>query len=122
MEDHITINAPVVVSRQILEDNLCAALEGGSTYWCEGILVKHYVHGSEWAHEHIARGGCWQLKVFEEDESKTCIGSDLRLREALTIMASQYPRHFGDLVGETADAETADVLFQLLCFKEVVYG
>lgn len=123
MDDYIEINAPVQVTRQALEDTLCAALEGGCTYWCAAMNVQTYVNDAEWGHEQIARGGCWRIQTFEEHgEWKTMVGSDLRLKEALTIMATDYPRHFGDMMGDVGDAETGDILFQLLCFKEVVYG
>ena len=120
MNEFITINAPVQVPRHAIEDTLCAALEGGSIYWCEGMKVQTYINGAEWGHEQIARGGC--VNLFYEDEWHTAIGSELRLREALTIMAQKYPLHFGDMMGDTGDAETGDILFQLYVFKEVVYG
>jgi hypothetical protein len=35
---------------------------------------------------------------------------------------AQYRSHFGDMIGETGDAITGDVLLQLSLLGEVVYG
>lgn len=43
-------------------------------------------------------------------------------QKALTIMAEKYPRHLSDLLMQNDDATTADVLIQLACFGDIVYG
>lgn len=121
MNEAITITAPVEVPIEFVADTLCCALEGGSTYWCEaqGTQLTDMPDGVEWAHEAMALGAKFEFKVFEEDE---VMQPKLDIAAALSLMASEYPRHFGDLVGETGDAETGDILFQLICFGEIVYG
>jgi len=123
MNESITITAPVEVPIEFVADTLCSALEGGSNYWIEAQVTQFnsLPDGTEakWAHEAIAHGAKFAFKVFEEDEYQN---PELDIAAALSLMATKYPRHFGDLVGETGDAETGDILFQLICFGEIVYG
>lgn len=37
-------------------------------------------------------------------------------------MATESPRHFGDLLSENDDAATHDVFIQHVLFSEVIYG
>jgi hypothetical protein len=49
---------------------------------------------------------------------------DLRLdlvAHGLDVLASDYPRHFADLVNENADSITADILLQCCLFGDVLY-
>lgn len=114
----IVVAYTVNVTRDRIADTLCAALEAGSTYWCEKVRVSDY-RGYEWAHEAIAASSPFSFKVFEEAAFQY---PKLTLGAAVRKLAEDFPRHFGDMMGETEDAETGDALFQLLCFGEIVYG
>ena len=119
MKDY-EVKTTVHVDRDRLADLMVGALEGGSTYWCEGFTPDEYPEGCEWGHEAVAHGASFEIMT---DEGTFHIDNDTaRIERALEMMAEQYPRHFGDFMGETDDAETSDVFFQLLCFAEVVYG
>ena len=37
-------------------------------------------------------------------------------------MASDYPSHLGDIINDNFDAETADVWWQCVLLKDIVYG
>lgn len=119
LDGNYSITAPIEVPYERVAATLCAALEGGVNYWCRKQEPFDYPAGAEWGHEAIAQGAEFRFWVHEEDEEKRPIQS---VKEALALMAQEHPRHFGDLVGETEDAETGDVLFQLICFGEIVYG
>lgn len=124
MNESITITAPVEVPRERIAGTLCCALEGGSTYWCMSQMTDFdsLPEGveAEWAHEAIAFEAPFIFRVHEEPDEQ--VKPKLSLSEALNLMATEYPRHFGDMVGNTEDAETGDILFQLICFGEIVYG
>lgn len=42
--------------------------------------------------------------------------------DGLNVMATRYPRHFADFLGEAADALTADVFLQCCLFGELICG
>lgn len=119
-DQHAEVVTKVNVPLDRVAYTLCAALEGGSTYWCHKVTVQNYL-GHEWAHEAIAAGSPFLLR-HDEDEVELIYNNQARIAEVLSLMAEKWPQHFGDLVGETEDAETGDILFQLLCFNEIVYG
>lgn len=114
------VKTTVQVDRERLADLMCGALEGGSNYWCDRFKPDEYPEGCEWGHEAVACGA--SFTIWHNDEKEHIDNGTARIERALEIMAEQYPRHFGDFMGETDDAETSDVFFQLLCFAEVVYG
>lgn len=113
--------APTVVSVQQVMDTVCAALEGGSTYWCEDFEPERYIEGTEWGHEQVALGVPFKItrdggEVLRVDNSKA------ELQTALELLALNYPEVLADITNDNGDADTGDIFFQLLCFGEVEYG
>jgi hypothetical protein len=45
-----------------------------------------------------------------------------KVRVGLQVLATKYPHHFADLVGNNSDCTTGDVLVQCALFGEIVYG
>jgi hypothetical protein len=119
LDNTIKVTVPLDVPVQRVADTLCAALEGGVNYWCRKQEPFDYPAGAEWGHEAIAQGAEFRFWVHEEAREKR---PALTIKEALEKMAAYHPDHFWDLIDETEDAETGDVLFQLICFGELVYG
>lgn len=48
--------------------------------------------------------------------------TDARIRRGMQLMADKYPRHFASYLADSDDAETGDMLVQLVCFGEVIFG
>jgi len=119
MNESITITAPVEVPIERIADTLCCALEGGSNYWIEAQVTQFTDLEVEWAHEAMAHGAKFAIKLFEEDEYQN---PKLDITAALTLMATDHPADFKNMINENEDAETGDILFQLICFGEIVYG
>lgn len=116
----ISVQVKTDIAKQRIDDMLCNAFEGGSTYWCNKIVVENGDYcGGEWGHEVLTRGGNLIVHV-QDDENAIVKGSDLVA--GLEIMADKYPRHWADFIAENDDADTADCFFQVLCFGEIVYG
>jgi hypothetical protein len=105
-----------------VEDLVCCALEGGSTYWCRRFEPDSYPEGKEWGHEAVAAGISFTIRPDEADGSRYIKNSPDLIEQTLQLMAEQYPDQFNDFVKYNDDAETGDVFFQLLCFGEVIYG
>ena len=122
MSDHVCVKMPlVVVPRERLEDLMCNALEGGITYWCRGIEVDDY-RDCEWAHEAIAKGTRFTVHTYEDDPTVVEDYACNKLPEALGKLAVDYPHQWSLFLEEQDDADTADLVFQLYVFGEVVYG
>jgi hypothetical protein len=45
-----------------------------------------------------------------------------KVRAGLQVLATKYPHHFADIVGDNSDCTTGDVLVQCALFGEIVYG
>lgn len=111
------------ISKQVQErvdDILCAALEGGITYWCDRAeCVGSYPEGAEFLSEVLSRGGT--IRLHDADENKW---------HALTLRSFQSgiakaAKDFGVTVErfhEDHDAGWADNAVQYAIFGEVVYG
>lgn len=120
MSEYI-VKTETAVSLTQVEDLLCCALEGGSTYWCARFMPQEYPADCTYGHEAVARGA--DFCVWPDDDDVVFINnSDELIRETLQLMADKFPARFQELVRGDEDAETGDIFFQLLCFKEVVYG
>ena len=62
-----TINVPIKINDDTIDDILCTALEGGITYWCYKINVENGDYkGKDWAHEVVSSGG--SLILHTEDD------------------------------------------------------
>lgn len=93
----------IKLDRRRIADMLCTR---GCDYWAEfdGVKVRVRIDDSA------------------EHAGKKYVLTDSRLRRGMQLMAIKYPRHFADYLAENDDAETADVLVQLACFGELIYG
>ena len=120
--EEIAVKTNTYVSIEQLCDTLCAALEGGSTYWCASCIPERYPEGIEWAHEAIAMCVPFEFGAFEDTERTKVDNSKQRMSDALQYMADLYPHEFASMVDDNGDANTGDLLFQIICFGEVVYG
>ena len=119
----ITVNGEeIYIQKELIDDLLCTALEGGITYWCDRADVPT-VEGYKgvYAHEQISREGTLCLHDAEEDKAY-----ELTLESFLKGMVLYFEQGYGsveEVVGEEYyDAETADCIVQLALFEDVVYG
>lgn len=119
------VHAEIVVNltTQDIDDIMCAALEGGITYWCCKAEVVEEKRCSDWGHEQIARGGA--LILHDAEEYKTyqftlehfVQGFRLYLEQGCHVAVEDNAIDTCDL-----DANDADCIIQFGLFGEVVYG
>lgn len=119
-EEKFAVKTTTYVDMSEVADTICAALEGGSTYWCHGFKPERYVEGTEWGHEQVALGV--PFRIMHDDEVLRVDNSKAHMQDALSKMARVYSQQFWDLTRGLGDADTGDTLFQIICFGEVVYG
>jgi len=125
----------IEINRQRVADLLTSALEGGSNYWysidrekCVKPDVIDYsefdkhMQDKDYFHLHwpLSEGGSLHIGVIDEDDSYT-LNLDA-IRTGLQVMASKYPKHWGDFLASEDDATTGDVFFQCCLFNEAVFG
>jgi len=121
----------VHVSFQRIADTMVSAFEGGSKYWCGGLVeAKQEKDFDIW----YADPKFWALPNFEvtfhhdgltsdegANDHTTHIGP-FNLKRGLTIMSNKYPSHFADMLNEEGDANTGDVLLQCVVLGDVIFG
>jgi hypothetical protein len=129
------------VTDRILADTLVSAMEGGVGYWCQitgykkpkgKLFVWDEKEKDEPIYKHVhypmTPGGVMKLKLVEgptKIKGKEVSNVEVtyeKLKEGARVMATKYPRHFANMVGDNGDAETGDVLVQCAVFGEVVFG
>lgn len=92
-----------------------------SHYWCENAGDFDLIS----VQQKITDGGSHVAKEYDDSDGKI-IGRypvNLKmLKKGLERMASEYPKHYADIVNNNDDADTADVLLQLATLGEIKYG
>lgn len=121
----IEITTKLAVTIEDIDDIMCAALEGGITYWCnKAKVIGEYL--GEYAHEQIARGGSLKIYDCEEDEVYE-LNREKLLNGIRIAREAEYFKDYGWWDGDTldtcnVDAEVADAIIQCALFEDIVYG
>lgn len=115
-------------------DVLISGLDGGIRYWghvhrweIPGGADRSWLADPEfWSGEvsqvYLAPFLHGWIAIAVDDEGPAKRIDLSRLCRALDLMAKKYPRHFADILCGNDDAITGDVLIQLACFEELIYG
>lgn len=124
----VDVTTPIT-DRQIA-DLLCSAFEGGSDYWIHKIDVHRGKNDGRPYGEEYTPG--YLSAPFSQDgyvdvdpgEGEPIVRLDhAALLKGLTVMAKDWPRHFGDALSESnADATTGDVFLQCCLFGDIIFG
>ena len=120
----IEIKMNVKLTEEDIDDIMCAALEGGISYWCrKAEVVDEYL--GEYASEQISRGGILKLYDSEDDEVYELTLEKLLHGFELWVIGG-YDTYEAVCNGEVdtmeIDAEKADQIIQLALFDEIIYG
>ena len=112
------VNLSITVTDEMIDGWLSGAFEGGSTYWCSGIKVKDGDYkGTKYASDCVSKGGTVIVDGKHEVTKQ-------KLLDALVWLAeNKYTKVVDRLLQPGVhDADDSDVIFQVACFGEVVYG
>lgn len=120
----IEIKMNVKLTEEDIDDIMCAALEGGISYWCrKAEVVGDYL--GDYASEQISRGGTLKLYDLEDDEIYELTLEKLLHGFELWVIGG-YDTYEAVCNGEVdtmeIDAEKADQIVQLALFDEIIYG
>ena len=129
MSEMNIINIKREISDELIEHVLCCAFEGGITYWsnnvsCEDNKDMKKVGG--WKHEYLTKTKKKDAVMYihdSESEEKYPI-TKKSIIDALQKMDTfnNYRQALDRILNETYDADDADIMVQIACFKEVIYG
>ena len=66
----------------------------------------------------------FELNVYDLEDTDNRLGSITleKFKQGCQICAKDYPNVWNNLITESSDANDADILFQLACMGEVVFG
>lgn len=126
----INYTAEMSVSADRIADMFVGAIEGGSNYWCQSLLLKSGTASGIWyADANLYSQPTLEIEAhFDDPDQSEGNGAGRfaitpeKIQSGIRKMASDYPSHFADLLLEQDDAETADVFLQCVILGEIVYG
>lgn len=140
----IQVTACFLIPESCLRDLLCDAFEGGSYYWARlkqinGVTDEnraayvsqastedgvHYQQLFSWMAPFIQGVEVVLTDSTEEGGGppEPWILDRSKLIGGISILASKYPRHFANIVGDNSDADTGDAYLQCCLFGEIVFG
>jgi len=127
------VTVPINVDFERVYCLLTTAFEGGSNYWYK--VVKYVAPNDKdlyWDDEDkselyrrmqypLSKGGAVILTTSQGDKKHYQLDLET-LERGLLVMATNYRRHFDDMINEQDDADTGDVFLQCCLFGELVYG
>lgn len=117
---YLVAQPPAQVTQQQVDNLLCAAFEGGITYWCGAINVQGtWPEGARWKSETLTRGATIMLHDAEDDEVYylTLDNFLVGLQKACALRKKSVDGFYDD-----HDALDADIVVQFAVFGDVIYG
>lgn len=105
--------------RQLINDLLVTAFEGGSNYWYF-INTSHQGHPADYITQ---KDGILEITDLES-ESNDVLGMLTydRCLKGMELLKQDYIDHYNDAINEEYDATTADVFLQLAVMGDVIFG
>ena len=115
------INIRIEIKDEQIDNWLSTAFEGGINYWCNEIKVKDDDYkGVKCASDVISKGGV--IIVNDYPPSNIKVDKNSILQALVWLSNNKYTKVLDRLINGGYDADDADVLFQVACFGNVIYG
>ncbi len=117
----IELSLKFKLSEGSFHDQVTAAVERRSNYWARIDVGEHQLG---WRNYFTAKFTVTEISDEKAGavQSQTYELSLDKLKTGLQVLAEKYPHHFANVINETGDATTGDVLVQCALFGEIVYG
>ena len=114
-----------MINNEIREDLLITCVEGGCNYWSIFSRPEKYNNEltfSENVFDAIKKGQ--KIDVFDVENQDELLGfiTMQAIENGEELLKSKRPDIISDIIGDSWDAETADVWLQYILFGEIVYG
>ena len=112
------------ISKQVLEDLIVTAFEGGSM-WC---IVKDYdwtgknegENFTDFISRRLYDDPSFSIQIFDIEDENELLGT--LTYQGIEEAFEKNPYHYGQFVDESYDANTADHIMQFAVMGEMVYG
>jgi hypothetical protein len=120
----------IKLTHELISDVLCSALEGGSNYWIQKIQL---VEPSEWLFDSEPERGIgmhWTQDyplnpggalLISSDDGVLTLDWDA-IQKGLTVLATDYPYRFCEILDNNYDANTADAFLQCCLLGGGIYS
>ena len=129
MSDMNIINRRIEISDELIEHLLCGAFEGGITYWANNVSCEDredMLKVKGWKHEYLTKtkkkDAVMYIHGIDGDKAKITKKSIIDALQKMDDPKNSYTKALGRILNETYDADDCDIVVQMACFGEVVYG
>ena len=129
MSDKNIINRRLEISDELIEFILCSAFEGGSTYWATNVscedkedMKKVGGYKSEYLTKTKKKDAVMFIHTIEDDKHPITKKSIIDALQKMDDPENGCTQSLGRILDETYDAGDTDLVLQMACFGEVVYG
>lgn len=120
--------ATIEITPQQIADQMTAAIESssGSHYWSSGVTPKSnikHLKESHWYADPVFWAGEFVVEVKDgENRNKKHLMTPETMQKGIQYLLEHHGWRIEQIVKETGDAETGDVLLQAAVFGDIVYG
>ena len=124
-----TIKHTIQISDELIEFILCGAFEGGSTYWATNVSCKDKEdmkkvggYKSDYLTRTKKKDAVMYIHTIDDDKQPITKKSIIDALQKMDNPKYGCTKVLGRILDETYDACDADIVVQMACFGEVVYG
>jgi len=120
LENKIEVTLTKTITNENINYFMGACFEGGSGYWVDKVEVTNGDYkGGKYASDVLGLGG--MLEIVTE-ESRILIDKNSIVRALNHLNNIGYRKVLERLLNEQYDAIDTDILLQVACFDDVIYG
>ena len=124
-----TIKHTEQISDELIEFILCGAFEGGSTYWATNVSCKDKEdmkkvggYKSDYLTRTKKKDAVMYIHTIDDDKQPITKKSIIDALQKMDDPENGCTKALGRILDETYDSGDADLVLQMACFGEVVYG
>ena len=127
MTDMNIINRRLEISDELIENVLAEAFMGGIVYWADNIScedIKDMKKVGGWKHEYLTKTKKKDAVMYIHDgeTGEKYPMTKKSIIDALQKLDAEYSETLERILNEQYDADDADIVVQMACFKEIVFG
>ena len=124
-----TIKHTEQISDELIEFILCGCFEGGSTYWATNVSCKDKEdmkkvggYKSDYLTRTKKKDAVMYIHTIDDDKQPITKKSIIDALQKMDDPENGCTKALGRILDETYDSGDADLVLQMACFGEVVYG
>tara|TARA_R100001594_G_C3893597_1_gene229051 strand:- start:60 stop:449 length:390 start_codon:yes stop_codon:yes gene_type:complete len=129
MSEMNIINIRHEISDDLIESLLCCAFEGGITYWANNVSCSDKEDMKKvggWKHEYLTKTKKKDAVMYIHDtggeKNKITKKSIIDALQKMDYKENGCTKALKRILSGSYDADDADLVVQMACFGEVVYG